>query len=465
MSSNLIQDLEYIAKQRGMDKDEMLSLLTDSVRQAARRAVRNFEYVDAAIDPRRGGITCTAKLIVVDNVTYDDHTIELATARTRSPNISIGNAIDWPVIDDEGRESTVRLMVVKDVTTNSREIELKTALTLFPGARVGQEINWPIKTEDFGRIAAQVAKQVITNGLLNAEKRHVIDIYRDREGQLLNGTVTSRDRNGIWINFGHADGLMPGKWSIPGESYESGEPITVVLKQLNPDKPGASLYVSRTTPDLVRRLFEREVSEISDGTVEIKGIAREPGYRTKIAVWSEQPKVDPVGACVGVGGARVRTIVSELGGEKVDIINWSDDIKTYVANALKPAKLVKVTVLEDQKRLEVRVADDQLSLSIGKKGQNSRLAAKLLGWSIDIKKVDREEPAEPVNSLQAQIQQAIALLQNACGVDEATAETLVGNGYHSVEGLQEATMDDLLSLDGISPETARRIYDSVRTAE
>ncbi len=465
MSSNLIQDLEYIAKQRGMDKDEMLTLLTDSVRQAARKAVRNYEYVDATIDPRRGGVSCTARLIVVDNVTYDNHAIELATARTRSPNIAIGNAIDWPVIDDEGRESTRRLMVVKEVTTNAREIELKTALTLFPNARVGQEISWPVKTEDFGRIAAQAAKQVITNGLLNAEKRHVIDIYKDREGQLLTGTVSNRDKNGTWINFGAADGLMPTKWAIPGESYDVGEPITVLLKQLNPDKPGASLYVSRTSPDLVRRLFEREVSEISDGTVEIKGIAREPGYRTKIAVWSEQPKVDPVGACVGVGGARVRTIVSELGGEKVDIINWSEDIKTYVANALKPARLVSVAVDDAHKKLEIRVADDQLSLSIGKKGQNSRLAAKLLGWNIDIKRVEKEAEDDTMNSLQAQIQQAISLLENACGVDEATAETLVGNGYHSIEGLREATMDDLLTLEGISPETARKIYDAVRAGQ
>lgn len=462
MGSNLIQDLEFIAKQRGMDKNEMLELLTDSVRQAARKAVRNFEYVDASIDPRRGTISCTAKLLVVENVTYDDRTIELATARTRSPNINIGNAIDWPVIDDEGRESTRRLMVVRNVTTNAREIEQKTALTLFPGVRIGQEIDWPIKTEDFGRIAAQAAKQVITNGLLNAEKKHVIDIYKEHEGQLLNGTVTNRDRNGTWINFGHADGLMPSKWSIPGESYEIGEPITVLLKQLNPDKPGASLYVSRTSPDLVRRLFEREVSEIADGTVEIKGIAREPGYRTKIAVWSEQPKVDPVGACVGVGGARVRTIVSELGGEKVDIINWDEDIRVYVANALKPAKLVKVTVDEERRRLEIRVAEDQLSLSIGKRGQNSRLAAKLLGWNIDIKKVEQEVRNEPANSLREQIQQAVTLLQNTCGIDEATAETLVGNGYHSVDGLREATMDDLLTLEGISPESARRIFDAVR---
>ena len=462
MASNLIQDLEYIAKQRGMDKDEMLTLLTESVQQAARKAVRNFEYVDATIDPRRGGISCTARLIVVDNVTYDDRTIELNTARTRSPNISIGNAIDWPIIDDDGRESTHRLMVVKDVTTNAREIELKTALTLFPSAKVGQEINWPVKTEDFGRIAAQAAKQVITNGLQSAEKRHVVEIFKDRVGQLLNGTVTNRDKNGTWINFGQADGLMPPKWAIPGEVYDVGEPITVLLKELNPDKAGASLYVSRNSPDLVRRLFEREVSEISDGTVVIKNIAREAGYRTKIAVWSEQPKVDPVGACVGVGGARVRTIVSELGGEKVDIINWSDDIKTYVANALKPAKLVKVMVDEQRKKLEIRVADDQLSLSIGKKGQNSRLAAKLLGWNIDIKRVEKEAEEDGASAMQAQIQQAISLLENACGIDEATAETLVGNGYHSIEGLREATMDDLLSLEGISPEIARRIFDAVR---
>ena len=405
------QMIDYLAKQRGISRDELVAMLQRTVREAARKAVRNYLNVDVEIDDKNN-ITCFAKLTVVEKVVDPSLEIDVAMARTR-----------------------------------------------FPDAKVGDEIAWKIETQDFGRIASQAARQILTMGLQDAEKRHVVSQFTGQEGQLLTGTISRRDKNGVWIDFGNSEGLMPPKAGIPGEQYEVGDHITVLLKTLNPDKPGASLYVTRSSADFVRRLFEREVSEIADGTVEIKGVAREPGYRTKIAVTSSQPKVDPVGACVGLRGARVRTIVSELGGEKVDIINWDPDIKVYAENALKPAKLAKVFIeeVDGERILQVRVTDDQLSLSIGKKGQNARLAAKLLGWKINIERIAPEEVPQEENSMEQMISQATGLLAQACGIDESIARILVVNGFHSVEGLKEASVEELAEIEGIGEETAAKI--------
>ena len=407
------QTMEYLAKQRGLDITELTELIQKSLREAARKAIQNYQDVDASIDPKTGALSCCAKLTVVETVADPSAEISLGMARTQFPNAELGEVIDWP-----------------------------------------------IKVENFGRIAAQSAKQVITTGLQDAEKRHIVSTFESQEGQLISGTFQRRDKNGIWIDFGNTEGLMPPKGCIPGEEYEPGDIVTVLLRTLNPDKPGPSLYVTRASPDFVRRLFEREVSEIMDGTVVIKAIAREPGYRTKIAVYSEQSKVDPVGACVGLRGARVRAIVNELSGEKVDIINWSPDIRTYVENALKPAKLAKVTVHEAEKTLDVRVTDDQLSLSIGKKGQNARLAAKLTGWKINIERIE-PETNDQSSVFEEQMRQAIDFLAQTCGIDAAAAKVLVENGYHSIEGLREASLDDLIGLEGIDEETARRILAAI----
>lgn len=415
MSSDLIQMMDYVAQQRGLERDELFGMITRSLRESAKRAVLNYEDVDAEIDPKSGAISC------------------------------------WANLD-----------VVEEVTNRASEISLGEALTRFPGITVGERVKWALKTEQFGRIAAQYAKQLLTGGLQAAEKRHVVSTFQNDEGQLITGTVVRRDKSGIWIDFGSTEGLMPHKACSPLDNCEPGYAITALLKSLNPDKPGASLFVTRVSKEFIQRIFEREVSEIKDGTVVIKGIAREPGYRTKIAVYSEQEKVDPVGACVGRHGDRVKRIVDELGGEKVDIINWSPDIREFVTNALKPAKLATVTIIESEKTLDVRVNEDQLSLSIGKKGQNARLAAKLTGWKINISKLEKNSDSAATNSMQEQIQAAINTITQATGVSESVAEVLVGNGYHSIEGLHEATFDDLEGLDGIDAATALQIVDAVR---
>lgn len=413
--SALKQWIEHVAKEHGITRAEIVSMLEHAIREAAKKAVRNYQNVDAKIDDR-ANIACFAKLTVVETV-----------------------------VDP------------------SLEIDLKLARTKFPAVNAGDEIDWEIQVQNFGRIASQAARQVLAMALHDAEKRHVVSMYKNQEGQLLTGKVARKDKNGVWIDLGNnVEGLMAPKSAIPGETYNEGDTITVLLKTLNSDKPGASLFVTRSSTEFVRKLFEREVSEISDGTVEIKGIAREPGYRTKIAVYSSQEKVDPVGACVGVRGARVRMIVSELGGEKVDIINYSPDIRVFAENALKPAKLAKVFISEqgNEKILEVRVTDDQLSLSIGKKGQNARLAAKLLGWKINIEKLLVEEgPKDP--GMAVLMERAAAMLATVTGTDISIGRTLVANGYHSVEGVREATVQDLAELDGIDEATAARIVAAV----
>ena len=416
MSSDMMQMVEYLSKSRGIPMEDIIEAMKNSVRESAKKsAIRSYQNVEVNFNEKNGNVTCFAKLAVVDQVL--------------DPRL---------------------------------EISVQMARTQVPGAKKGDEISWKIDPAQLGRISAQNAQQYLNNALMELEKRHVLTRFQGQEGQLLTGTVNRVDRNGIYISFDKAEGLMSHKDCIPGENFDVNDPVTVLLKALNRDKPGPCLQVTRTSPLFVQRLFEREVSEISDGTVVIKGIAREPGYRTKIAVSTDEAKVDPIGACVGKRGMRVRTIISELGGmEKVDIIKWDPDLKTYVANALKPAELAQVEIDEKNNQLNVKVTDEMFSLSIGKKGQNSRLAARLLGWNINI---DKYVPAAGPRELtmQEQIQQAVDVFKQTLGVDEAIAQALVGSGYHTVDGLREATLEDLQSVEGMTPELAERIYQSTR---
>lgn len=244
---------------------------------------------------------------------------------------------------------------------------------------------------------------------------------------------------------------------IPGEEYQSGDHITALLVEINADRPGPSLYVSRSNPGLVKRLFEREVTEIAEGLVVIKAVAREAGYRTKIAVTSKDSRVDPVGACVGLRGNRVKTVVRELGGEKVDIIRWDPDVRTFVGNALQPAKLSGVDVDEATHCVRVTVPEDQLSLAIGKKGQNARLAAKLTEWRIDINKHEQQDKLV----FESKVQQATEALAQIPGVGDAAA-LLVQHGFLSLEGVLAADVEDLAAIEGLDPERAAAIIKAAR---
>ena len=312
-------------------------------------------------------------------------------------------------METDEEKGTVRMFLKKEVVETvdnpGMEISLEEAQLALPRAQLGDVIRMEIKPKNFGRIAAQTARQVIIQGIREAEQGMVYDEFTSKEHEILTGIVTRVDpRTGaisLRITSGgeYTDAYLTANEQVKGESYGEGSRLKVYVVEVRKATRGPQVLISRTHPGLVKRLFELEVPEIYDGTVEVKSIAREAGSRTKLAVWSADPNVDPIGACVGPRGARVNNIVAELKGEKVDIIKYSDDPTEYIAAALSPADVISVTVLEEGKSCRVIVPDDQLSLAIGKEGQNARLAAKLTGWKIDIKPESApEEESEAVDA-------------------------------------------------------------------
>ncbi|TMW73245.1 transcription termination factor NusA [Alteribacter natronophilus] len=282
--------------------------------------------------------------------------------------------------------------VVEEVFDARLEISLDAAKSISPRYEVDDVVEIEVTPKDFGRIAAQTAKQVVTQRVREAERGIIYSDFIDREEDIMTGIVQRQDHRFIYVDLGKVEAIMPLNEQMPTESYKHNDRIKAFITKVEKTTKGPQIMISRTHPGLLKRLFELEVPEIYDGTVEIKSVSREAGDRSKIAVHAEDPEVDPVGSCVGPRGQRVQTIVNELKGEKIDIVRWSEDPKEYVANALSPSKVLKVTVNEEEKMTQVIVPDYQLSLAIGKRGQNARLAAKLTGWKIDIKsETDAEE--------------------------------------------------------------------------
>ena len=279
----------------------------------------------------------------------------------------------------------MRKDVVAEVEDDMIEISLEEALEIDPRYEVGDVVEYQVTPRDFGRIAAQTAKQVVVQRIREAERGMIFDDYITRQGEIITGTVQRISNETIFVNMGKAEGILAATERVPGETYRINERIKVFIMDVKKTTKGPQVFLSRSHPGLVKRLFELEVPEIEDGVVEIKSIAREAGSRTKIAVYTEDENVDPVGACVGTRGSRVQNIVEELYGEKIDIITWSEDPEVLISNVLSPAKVEKVIIEDEEKTATVIVPDYQLSLAIGKEGQNVRLAAKLSGWKIDIK--------------------------------------------------------------------------------
>ena len=275
--------------------------------------------------------------------------------------------------------------VAEEVTDVSDEISLEDALKLNPEVQVGNRLKVPSEPKDFGRIAAQTAKQVIIQKLKDAERDQIFEEYHDREGEMITGSVKRISHGNIIVSIGRAEGLIPYREQSPRENYKPGDRVRAYLLEVDRSNRGAQVILSRASAELVRALFDLEVPEIYDETVEIRAIAREAGSRTKVAVYSSDPNVDPVGACVGMKGARVRSVVEELSGEKIDIVRWSKNPREFCANALNPADIIALDLDEENQSIRVLVPQDQLSLAIGKRGQNARLASKLIGWNIDIR--------------------------------------------------------------------------------
>jgi N utilization substance protein A len=342
--------------------------------------------------------------------------------------------------------------VVEVVEVPETQISLEEALALFPGAEIelGQEIEFPKPTDVLGRIAAQTAKQVIFQKVREAERDNVYAEYSGRVGEVVNGIVKRQEMGDFVVDLGRAEALLPRKEQSRAEAYQTGDRVRVAIVRVAKAAKGPQVIVSRTDPALLVKLFEMEVPEIYDGTVQIRGAVREAGERAKVAVVSRERDVDPVGACVGMKGTRVQSIIRELRGEKIDIVEWSDDPATFVVNALSPAKVSRVSIVDEEQRImEVVVEDKQLSLAIGKKGQNVRLAAKIVGWRIDIK--SEEEKRREVEAEMARMARAVDEVRSLSrhGVDEAVVSRLVESGVAGLAHVLEMGAEELVDAAGI----------------
>jgi len=369
--------------------------------------------------------------------------------------------------------------VVEAVTNPKLETSLEEAQQINPGVQIGDEVRSPVPVpaQSFGRIAAQTAKQVIIQRVREAERDSVFQTFKEKEGELVHGLVQRVIKGSVILNIGKAEAILPQREQLPREEFRVGDRVRAFILDVKKTTKGSQIVVSRTHPGFVKRLFELEVPEIYEGIVEVRAAAREAGERAKIAVASKDSNVDPVGACVGYRGARVQAIVRELQGEKIDIIPWREDPAAFVKAALAPAEVQRVTADSETRSLRVVVADDQLSLAIGKRGQNARLAAKLVGWKVDIKstaELQREAQVALSGLLGAEPrpeappteepEDAVRTLVELPGVGDRIAGRLVAAGFTDLRSLAEATPESLQAVDGIGVKSAERIQQAARDA-
>jgi N utilization substance protein A len=410
MNNELIAMLEYLERERSIKREVLIEAVESAIMAAARKSVETGRDLKVSIDSKTGEITGTAKLIVVDKVVNRHDEILLSKARQLRPEVV-----------------------------------------------VGEELEVPVSAKELGRIAAQTARQAIMQRIRQEEKRMIFVEFRDRAGDIVTGTVRRFERQDVIIDLGKFEALMPNRERVPTEDYAVGDKIRAYVVAVENSARGPEIILSRSHPNFVRRLFETEVAEIADRTVEIKALAREAGYRTKVAVWASNEKVDPVGACVGMKGARVKNIVKELNNEKVDIIRWSADVKELVVEALKPAKLNNIATDDGRKTVYVKVDESQLALAIGRRGQNSRLTERLTGWKVQI-----EEDNTKKDAFNAAVNTAAKALGAAAHVTEAEADLLIKAGMNSVDVIAECEPEDIAGVLGCDAARATDILSAAR---
>ena len=409
MSSEILSVLEYMEKEKGIPRADMISTITNALKTAAQKGINSGQELKIDINPKNGQLHAWAVVKVVDSV-----------------------------------------------SNPKTEVHVEKAQALKAGAVIGDLIEKEIDPSTLGRIAAQTARQAVMQRLRQFEKDRIYDDFKDQVGNIVTGTVRRRERNDLYVDLGKAEAIMPGKEQVPGEEYQPGERIRCLLVEIQSTPRGPEIILSRASPKFVRRLFALEVTEVADGTVKIEAFAREPGYRTKIAVTSSDPKVDPVGACVGARGARVKTIVRELGGEKIDIIKYYADPKEMIIEALKPAVPREIVLDDKTHRILLKVATDDLAIAIGRKGQNARLTSRLIGWRLDIEEF-RAVGADPEGDAKRKL---VATL----GIAEPIALRLVKAGFVSLELFEGVEADDLVGA-GFTTEEASDIIGRVAVAK
>src|SRR6187455_3151494 len=363
------------------------------------------------------------------------------------------NEIKAEVDPKTGEIRLARLLeVVEQVTMEATQVSVEEARRRNPAAQVGDFIAEPLPPLDFGRVAAQNAKQVIVQKVREAERERQFDEYKDRVGEIVNGIVKRVEYGNVIVDLGRGEGIVRRDEMIPRETFRPGDRIRAYLFDVRREARGPQIFLSRTHPQFMARLFAQEVPEIYDGVIEIRAVARDPGSRAKIAVISKDSSIDPVGACVGMRGVRVQAVVQELQGERIDIIPWNSEAATFIVNALAPAEVTKVVLDEDTHRVEVVVPDEQLSLGIGRRGQNVRLASQLTGWQIDIL-----TEAEESERRQKEFAERTQLFMEALDVDETIAQLLASEGFASVEDVAYVPVHELAEIEGFDEDTAEEL--------
>lgn len=372
-------------------------------------------------------------------------------------------------IDPQTEHASIYVVknVVEKVEDEEIEISLTEAKKFNKEIKVGEMLKTDVTPSGYGRIAAQAAKQVIIQRIQEAERDHMYEMFKDRENELINALIHRVDNNHVYVELGGVTALLPAREQIPTEQYYGGQRIKLYLDKVIKTTKGPQLLISRTHPKLVEKLMELEIPEIKTGTVEIKGVAREPGVRCKVAVHSTDEQVDPIGACVGQNGVRVQSVTQELSGERIDIIPWSSDSKKYIMEALKPAKIAKVELDEDKQLAKVFVVQDQRALAIGKSGQNVRLASNLTGWEIDIEDTDgsASESESTEGDTEAPKEKASVMMITELGLPESITEKLTAVSLEQVEQLKGLSAKDFLSVEGITEEEATQIVEAVKAVK
>ncbi len=406
----LLQIADAVAREKLIDPDLVIEAMEESMARAAKSRYGAELEIHAHIDRKTGELTMTRVRHVVDEV--ENHFTEMTVEDARA------------YLDDP---------------------------------KVGDEIVEELPPMDFGRIAAQSAKQVILQKVREAERARQYAEFKDRVGEIINGIVKRVEYGNVIVDVGRGEAVLRRDQLINRESFRTGDRVRAYIREVREETRGPQIFLSRTAPEFMAELFKMEVPEIYDGIIEIKAVARDPGSRAKIGVVSYDNSIDPVGACVGMRGSRVQAVVNELQGEKIDIIPWSEDAPTFLVNALQPAEVTKVVLDEDANRVEVVVPDDQLSLAIGRRGQNVRLASQLTGFDIDIL-----TEAEESERRQAEFAERTKLFMDTLNVDEMVAQLLVSEGFSSLEEVAYVEMDELLSIDGFDEETAEELQARAR---
>ena len=406
--SDIKRVIDQVSRDKGIDRAILIEALEEAVESAARKKYGNRIDIEVQYDPNSGELEVFLFKEVTDQV--EDDVLEISL--------------------EEGKK-------------------------LDPECQLGDSLGTKMDAQDFGRIAAQSAKQVIIQKLKEAEKNAVYENYIGRKHEIINGIVQRIERKNIIVNLGQAEAILPHYEQIPGENFRQGDRVRALIVDVKKDSRDPQIVLSRTSPEFLINLFKAEVPEIGEGSVSIMGAAREPGVRAKIAVSSSSPDIDPIGACVGIKGSRVQNVVQELKGEKIDIILWHLDAAKFVCNALAPAEISRVIIDESNQAMEVIVPDNALSIAIGKRGQNVKLAAKITGWQLDVKSQSQHDET---------VKKGYQDLLDVLGMGESTAQTFQKRGYYGIDDVADATAEELMTMCSVGEEEAADLIEKARTA-